>query len=90
MLHSSPSEDRKVYFDGLMALQLELQKKSLFNTNSAQLLNLDRLNDSASKLDEEEEVLFPFLLFLFVSFFHHLLRRAGQSWICSYHGVWKL
>jgi hypothetical protein len=52
-----------VYFDGLMALQLELQKKVLFNTNAAQLNTLDNVGDSSSKIDEEEEVshpLFPF------------------------------
>ena len=56
ILSSSPAEDRRVYFEGLMALQLELQKKALFNTNAGQLTTLDNVGESASKMDDEEEV----------------------------------
>lgn len=39
-----------------MALQLELQKRVLFNTNATQLHTLDDVGDSSSRLDDEEEV----------------------------------
>lgn len=69
MLSSSPVEDRRVYFDGLMALQLELQKRALFNTNSATLQNLDNEGDSTTKLDEEEEVApLPYNFIVFIIF----------------------
>ena len=45
-----------------MALQLELQKKVLFNTNAAQLNTLDNVGDSSTKIDEEEEVSLVHLL----------------------------
>lgn len=91
ILSSSSTEDRRVYFDGLMALQLELQKKALFNTNAAQLNTLDDVGDSSSRLDDEEEV--PISPTFLIAVVFHLFKiwnyRVALNWICLFLVVWK-